>query len=159
MKNRIGHFDLWIASITMFLMVFVVVIQVIFRYSGHPLSWPEEVARWMMIWITFAGASYAFRNGGLIRVDYFVKKFFSYKMQRYISIGSMILMVFFFAVFSYSALHYMLLTIRKVQVYPVTRVHFAVMVFSLILGGVLSILFAVKQIFNILCSKEEGESI
>lgn len=155
MKNRIGHFDLWIASITMFLMVFVVVIQVIFRYSGHPLSWPEEVARWMMIWITFAGASYAFRNGGLIRVDYFVKKFFSAKLQKYIAISAMILMILFFAIFSYSALHYMLLTIRKVQVYPVTRVHFAAMVFSLILGGGLSILFAFKQILYIIRIKGE----
>ncbi len=68
------------------LMVLVVVLQVIFRYFGNPLSWPEEVARWTMIWVTFAGASYAFKNGGLIRVEFFVNKYFKPGAQKVINI-------------------------------------------------------------------------
>lgn len=70
------HFDLIVSSVVLVAMIVVILIQIIFRLMGNPLSWTEEVARWMLVWATFAGASYAFKNGGLIRVDFFVKKLF-----------------------------------------------------------------------------------
>ena len=65
------HFDLIVSSVVLVAMIVVILIQIIFRLMGNPLSWTEEVARWMLVWATFAGASYAFKNGGLIRVDFF----------------------------------------------------------------------------------------
>jgi TRAP-type C4-dicarboxylate transport system permease small subunit len=53
-------------------MVVVVFAQVIFRYSlEQPLSWSEEVARYMFIWATFLGASVAFYENTHINVTYF----------------------------------------------------------------------------------------
>ena len=68
------HFDLIVSSVVLVAMIVVILIQIIFRLMGNPLSWTEEVARWMLVWATFAGASYAFKNGGLIRVDFFLRK-------------------------------------------------------------------------------------
>ena len=83
------HFDLIVSSIVLVAMIVVILIQIIFRLMGNPLSWTEEVARWMLVWATFAGASYAFKNGGLIRVDFFVKKLFKKKGRRITDIAAM----------------------------------------------------------------------
>ncbi|UTW70911.1 TRAP transporter small permease subunit [Anaerobacillus sp. HL2] len=37
--------------------------------------WTEEVARYLMIWITFLGASFAFQYGAHIGIEYFKMKF------------------------------------------------------------------------------------
>lgn len=45
-------------------------LQVVLRYFfGNPLSWGEELGRYMFVWITFAGAAVAFARDSHIRVD------------------------------------------------------------------------------------------
>ena len=90
------HFDLIVSSVVLVAMIVVILIQIIFRLMGNPLSWTEEVARWMLVWATFAGASYAFKNGGLIRVDFFVKKLFKKKGRRITDIAAMMFMIVYF---------------------------------------------------------------
>ena len=155
MKRFLNKFDLLLGSAVMVIMVAIVVVQVIFRYFGNPLSWPEEIARWTMIWITFAGASYCFKNGGLIRVEYFVQKFFSKPVQNLINIVNMAIMAGFFVFLGYSSLQYMLLTIRKHQVYNVTRVPYSVISFALVLGSVLCLLFSASQIIQLIADRKK----
>ena len=154
MKRFLNKFDLILGSAVMIIMVTIVVVQVIFRYLGSPLSWPEEVARWTMIWITFAGASYCFKNGGLIRVEYFVQKFFSKPAQNLINIINMAIMGGFFIFLGYSSLQYMLLTIRKHQVYNVTRVPYSLVSCALALGSVLCLLFSASQIVQLISERK-----
>ena len=138
------------------LMVLVVVLQVIFRYFGNPLSWPEEVARWTMIWVTFAGASYAFKNGGLIRVEFFVNKYFKPGAQKVINIIDMALLAVTFGYLLYSSVLYMMLTIKKHQVYNVTQMPYAAIVAALALSGVLCVIFSAKQIVDIARLQKDG---
>lgn len=149
MKSKTAKFELVLGSVVLILMTAVVVLQVIFRAAGNPLSWPEEVARWTMIWATFAGASYAFKNGGLIRVEYFVQKHFKPAAQRIINIVDMGLLGLLFAYLLYSSVLYMMLTIKKHQVYNVTQMPYAVVVAALAISGVLCIIFSAKQIVGI----------
>lgn len=97
------HFDLIVSSVVLVAMIVVILIQIIFRLMGNPLSWTEEVARWMLVWATFAGASYAFKNGGLIRVDFFVKKLFKKKGRRITDIAAMMFMIVYFGLLGVSA--------------------------------------------------------
>ena len=138
------------------LMVLVVVLQVIFRYFGNPLSWPEEVACWTMIWVTFAGASYAFKNGGLIRVEFFVNKYFKPGAQKVINIIDMALLAVTFGYLLYSSVLYMMLTIKKHQVYNVTQMPYAAIVAALALSGVLCVIFSAKQIVDIARLQKDG---
>ena len=155
MKRFFEKFDLWLGSAVLILMVSITVIQVIFRKAGNPLSWPEEGARWTMIWVTFAGASYCFKNGGLIKVEYFVQKIFPQKVQNIIAIVNMAIMGVFFAYLGYSSVNYMLLTISKGQVYNVTRLPYAIVIFALVLGSVLCMLFSISQIIQIVQKHRE----
>lgn len=156
MKSKIQKFELWLGGVVLILMVLVVVLQVIFRYFGNPLSWPEEVARWTMIWVTFAGASYAFKNGGLIRVEFFVNKYFKPGAQKVINIIDMALLAVTFGYLLYSSVLYMMLTIKKHQVYNVTQMPYAAIVAVLALSGVLCVIFSAKQIVDIARLQKDG---
>lgn len=53
--------------IAMFLLVFA---NVVTRYGfGFSLSWGEEVARFLMIWVTFLGAGLALREGRHVAIE------------------------------------------------------------------------------------------
>lgn len=139
------HFDLVISSIVLVAMIVVILIQIIFRMAGIPLSWTEEVARWMLVWATFAGASYAYKNGGLIRVDFFVKKLFGKKVRRITDIAAMLFMILYFSLLGISAFSYMQMTIAKNQTYPITKVPYAITLISLVYCGLSCCAFAVKE--------------
>jgi TRAP-type C4-dicarboxylate transport system permease small subunit len=51
-------------------MTVVVLVQVFFRYVvGDALTWTEEVARMMMIWMTFLVAPIAYRSGQNVAIE------------------------------------------------------------------------------------------
>jgi hypothetical protein len=57
------------------LMIGVVAAQVFFRYVlNHSLFWSEELARYILVWLTFLGASVAYRRGVHPRIDLFVSR-------------------------------------------------------------------------------------
>ena len=57
------------------LMTLLIFAQVVCRYVLHdPLSWSEELARYIFIWLTFCGASVAFYENTHISVSYFVER-------------------------------------------------------------------------------------
>ena len=64
---RIGRQIAWMAIL---LMVIVIIIQVFFRYVlNNALPWPDEVARFLMLWMTGLIAPSAYRWGGFVSID------------------------------------------------------------------------------------------
>lgn len=64
---RVGRNVAWIA---LALMVFVILLQVFFRYIlNNALNWPDEAARFLMLWMTGLIAPSAFRWGGFVAID------------------------------------------------------------------------------------------
>lgn len=54
------------------LMVVAILIQVFFRYVlNNALPWPDEAARFCMLWMTGLMAPTAFRRGGFVAIDMF----------------------------------------------------------------------------------------
>ena len=53
-------------------MILVVAAQVFFRYVlNQSLFWSEELARYILVWLTFLGASVAYRRNAHPRIDLF----------------------------------------------------------------------------------------
>ena len=64
---KIGRTLAWIA---LFLMVVVILLQVVFRYAlGSALPWPDEAARFLMLWMTGLIAPSAYRIGGFVAIE------------------------------------------------------------------------------------------
>ena len=60
----------WISIIAIALMVVAILVQVFFRYAlNNALPWPDEAARFMMLWLTGLMAPMAFRRGGFVAID------------------------------------------------------------------------------------------
>jgi TRAP-type C4-dicarboxylate transport system permease small subunit len=60
----------WIAIICLALMVVCILIQVFFRYIlNNALPWPDEAARFFMLWMTGLIAPTAYRQGGFVSID------------------------------------------------------------------------------------------
>lgn len=58
--NFINGVTKWILIVLFFMMVVVVFLQVLFRFAlDQPLAWTEELARYLLVWITFLGSGYA----------------------------------------------------------------------------------------------------
>ena len=64
---RVGRSIGWIA---LALMVIVILLQVFFRYAlNNALNWPDEAARFLMLWMTGLMAPSAYRWGGFVAID------------------------------------------------------------------------------------------
>ncbi len=60
-----------LALFALFAMVICILIQVFFRYVlNSALPWPEEAARFFMLWMTGLVAPSAFRWGSLVSIDF-----------------------------------------------------------------------------------------
>lgn len=65
-----------------FTMTLIVAVQVFFRYVlNHSLFWSEELARFLLVWLTFLGASCAYYRNLNPGVDFLYTKF-SLKFQK-----------------------------------------------------------------------------
>ena len=64
---RLGRFLAWVA---LALMVVVILVQVFYRYVlDAALPWPDEAARFLMLWMTGLIAPSAMRWGGFVAID------------------------------------------------------------------------------------------
>ncbi len=66
-----GKIGRYISVISLALMVFVILLQVFCRYVlNNALPWPDEAARFCMLWMTGLMAPTAFRRGGFVAIDF-----------------------------------------------------------------------------------------
>ncbi len=60
----------WIGVLAISLMVIAILLQVYYRYVlGNALPWPDEAARFCMLWMTGLMAPTALREGGFVAID------------------------------------------------------------------------------------------
>jgi TRAP-type C4-dicarboxylate transport system permease small subunit len=91
-----------------FSMAVIVAVQVFFRYVlNHSLFWSEELARYLLVWLTFLGASVAYRrkvHPGIdvvfVRMPDSIRRIFSI-LVHLLSIVLFLVMIFFGVKFSY----------------------------------------------------------
>jgi TRAP-type C4-dicarboxylate transport system permease small subunit len=59
-----------IGIVAVLLMVAAILLQVFYRYAlNNALAWPDEAARFCMLWMTGLMAPTAFRRGGFVSID------------------------------------------------------------------------------------------
>lgn len=64
----------WISIAAIGLMVVAILVQVVFRYVlNNALPWPDEAARFMMLWMTGFMAPMAYRRGGFVAIDMLIE--------------------------------------------------------------------------------------
>lgn len=70
MKNFLNNLEEYFLVFTLAFSVVIVFLQVVMRYCfQNSLSWSEEVARYLFLWLSWIGASYAVRENSHFRVE------------------------------------------------------------------------------------------
>ncbi|QRG67539.1 TRAP transporter small permease [Brevibacillus choshinensis] len=96
--SKINSFTRFIVVALLAVMVVAVFLQVLFRFFlDQPLAWTEELARYLLIWITFLGSAYAMAIRAHIGTEY-IQKFLSPLMNKIVLSLAAILSIFFFVV-------------------------------------------------------------
>lgn len=94
-KNAIFTLERWICALLLFLMLAIVFLATLGRYSGlFNMSWGDEAARYAMVWVVFMGAGVSAYQGDLFNVDIIVDKL-PFKMQKACVYIRVLLMVAF----------------------------------------------------------------
>ncbi len=128
-------------------MTCVVFVQVTNRYIfGRPLSWTEEVARMLFIWITFVGAYLALRMNAHISIESFAKRYLSSRIRTRVTDIYIFFVTFF--------LCYLLVTSIKVlqatyaSTTPVLEISFGWVHLAIPLFTVCMIIYLIGQMFK-----------
>ena len=142
------------------LLVLDVVWGVVTRYAfGQQATWTEELARFLLIWVTLLGAAVAFGQKGHLGVDYFVEKLHR-DARRLMSIVSHLIVIFFaIAIFIYGGSQVVSNTLAMEQVTPSLGWKMGHVYLALPVSGVFILMFALSNLFESLADSETNSQI
>lgn len=87
--------------ILLFISMLALALQVIFRFILNlPLGWSGELSRYLMIWMTFIGASLAVRKQRLIKLEVLLLTLSS-RAKRFAGVLAGIISIFFYFILMY----------------------------------------------------------
>lgn len=116
-------------------MAIIIFSNVVLRYStSQSIEWAEEVARYLMVWLTFLGAGPVLRYGGHIAVDNFQDSLPT-QWARAVRVFIAVLLTGFFAFIIWYGLIY----VERVQyqMTPTTQISMSWVYAAMPVGGVL----------------------
>ncbi|WP_332446129.1 TRAP transporter small permease [Sphaerochaeta sp.] len=95
-------------------MTIAIFLQVVFRYVlKSPLSWSEELARYLFVWVSFIGGVIAARNGQHIGVELLVKKIPEKIQKGFTCFANFLTSFFFLIIFVFFCKMWPMLSMQK----------------------------------------------
>lgn len=144
-SNAVNTLVEYIVAILMGLMTIIVFVQVLFRLFAGSLPWSEELARYMMIYLVYMGASVGVKYGNHIAVE-FLSTMLPKKGQEVLQIVVDLLSLACFAVIIFYG--FKVVNITMMQKSPAMQVKMGYIYFSLVLGGGLMLFQCVVDLIN-----------
>lgn len=118
----------------------IMFLQIIMRYVFNmPLTWPEELSRYLWIWTVFLSMSYSIKVGNVLRVDV-MTDFLPPKGKRWIEITLQTLSLGIYALFAYYSVVVLKSLIISQRVSPALRIPMYLVYFVVCIGFFMSVL-------------------
>lgn len=103
----------YIVSSLFIIMVSLVFLQVVTRFViNYPISWTEEISRYLMIYIVFLGSALLVRKTAHIAVD-FLLEIVNPKTKKKLNLVNLIISMFFFGILLYFGAELTLVVINQ----------------------------------------------
>jgi TRAP-type C4-dicarboxylate transport system permease small subunit len=119
--------------------------QVVLRYGfGRPLTWSEEVSRYLFVWVVFVGAGVAARQNGHIALDFLVNRFPPRPRFGVAMVMGLLSLAMLFLVFVWSGWALTQVSLRQES--PATGVPVGYATLAIPLGGLLTALNTVRAV-------------
>lgn len=151
------NLEKYLCCILLSAMTLIIVAQLILRWTGLPLAWTEEIARYCFVWLIYIACAYGVRLRKHIKVDA-VMLLFKKKGQFRLKIISNVLFLAFCIIITY----YGVILIGKIhfvqhQVSPAIQLPMAIPYASFVVGCILMSIRLVQD--TILLFKERRDEI
>lgn len=125
--------------------------QVVARYIFQaPLSWSEELARFLLLWLAMMSGAYAFKIKAHFALNFMVNSF-PKKIQKIISMFVSLLVIFFLLGFVYNSFKFVL-GVRG-HLAPALQIPMEIPYSACIVGGLLMLFYVSKTFIKGIYSK------
>jgi TRAP-type C4-dicarboxylate transport system permease small subunit len=137
-----------LACVTLAILSILVILQVIYRYAlGSPLTWTEEIARYLQIWMIMLGSALVMRKGGHLAID-LVTASLPKKVKRVTDLISQIAVIFFFSIVFYYGIFLAVNAARQTS--PATKIPMSFVYAALPVGSALLLIEALIRLVRFL---------
>jgi len=148
MINRINETIKKFTNILLVFLCLVVFAQVFFRYVvQYSLPWTEEIARYIMVWITFLGAALAVERGAHPKVVAFVSAL-PENIQKVVNVFAHLISILFYSLVVYYG--YYICILNWIQPSPILRIPMGIIFIVFPISGLLLILNTTLKIYEII---------
>lgn len=128
----------WLTSIFLIIMVVIIFLQVVSRtFLQSSFPWTEELARYLMIWLTFLGAAFSFQYGAHIGIGIITDRL-PKKVAAIVNVIVCLLCIFLFSILTVKG--WELVTRSMNQKSPAMSLPMSYVYFIIPISGVLMIL-------------------
>jgi len=144
--DGIGHTEELVAIGLVATMGIVINLQVFFRYLvGRPFMWSEEVARLLLVWLTFIAAPATIRRGGDMAVDTFIDML-PLAVRRKVHVWRDALMILVYGLVAWEAYR----LVRAVEGMPLVATEWptALLAWPLVVGCLLIVLHVLVRLWQ-----------
>ena len=149
----------WVLIVAVGVLVLDVLWGVFTRYvMDDQAKWTEELARFLLIWVSLLGGAVAFGEKAHLGVDYFVGKFDDTSRKFITIFGQLIVLFFAVSIFIVGGVRVVSETLMIGQTTPALGLDKGHVYLAIPIAGVFIILFTVEQILETLLggATEEG---
>ncbi len=137
----------WGLIIAVFLLVIDVVWGVFTRYvMGEQAKWTEELARFLLIWVSLLGGAVAFGTKGHLGVDYFVGKFDPSARKLMAIIVHLIVLFFAGSIFVYGGWRVVSDTLAMGQTTSALPLKMGYIYLALPIAGVFMVIYTIENL-------------
>ncbi|KAA1261342.1 2,3-diketo-L-gulonate TRAP transporter small permease protein YiaM [Rubripirellula obstinata] len=140
-------------EVTLILAVGLLVLDVVWgvftRYAiGQQANWTEELARFLLIWVSLLGGAVAFGTKGHLGVDYFVGKFHPDARKAVAVLGHLVVLFFAGAIFLYGGFQVVRDALAMEQMTPALGWKMGYVYLALPIAGVFMVLYSVENLIE-----------
>lgn len=134
-------------GILLAIMSIVIFLQVIYRYVLHAsLPWSEELGRYILIYLTFLGASVAVKKNAHIGIEVIVKLFPRPISKALEWVANILSLAFFVILIVYGS---KVVKITMMQLSPAMHVKMGYIYMAVVIGAVLMMIHLIARSFQI----------
>ncbi|MCF3942595.1 TRAP transporter small permease [Oceanobacillus alkalisoli] len=156
LMGKVNQFVGYFLALLLLIMTILITWQVFARFVvGSPLTFSEEIARFIMIWLTMLGSAYALRKGTLISLDVLLE--FGGKtvgaILKYIIPIISILFALILIIYGFQ-----LTGMVSYQTAPSTRVSMMWPMLALPVSGIVIVLNSISLLIDQIVGKEEKKA-
>ena len=157
MLNRVLDFiEKYVTAVLFAAMCTIIMIQIIFRFVSWNVSWCEELARYLFVWIIYLTGSKAVKDGKHLTVD-ILPLFLKGKAQIILHIFSTVATLAFFVALLYAGSLVLPSMMARPQFSPANHINMIIPYLAPTVGTVLMTLRAIVIIINDVKKLKNGE--